>query len=205
VAEVRERNVNPDKRYDTFVKTYSATNWMLDLPSAGSYKITVVMGDTSYATANTLAFGGQTLISAASSTNYSSVIDTLSVSGTQLVLSVTGAICYIDVESVGGGSRNELAGNSAPGFRMEPCAPNPFHSKALLSYSVDAPSVVHIRIYDQAGKIVRTFSEKAGQAGRYQVAWYGRNQAGGMLANGVYVAGITVNNNVYTRRMVLLK
>jgi len=94
---------------------------------------------------------------------------------------------------------------AAQGFRMEPCAPNPFYSKTMLGYSVDAPSAVHVRIYDQAGKKVRSFSEKAEQAGRYQAAWDGRDQAGALLASGVYVAGITVNDKAYTRRMVLLK
>jgi hypothetical protein len=104
-----------------------------------------------------------------------------------------------------GGTRSEAPVNAAQGFRMDPCSPNPFHSKTLLSYSADAASAVHIRIYDQAGKIIRTFLERAGQSGRSQVEWDGRDQAGNRLADGIYVAGITVNNNVYTSRMVLLR
>jgi hypothetical protein len=204
VAESRERGINADPRYDTFVKTYSATDWTLDLPSAGDYKITVVMGDPGYATANTLSFDDQTLISAASSTNYSTAVETLTVTGTQLVLSVTGAICYIDVESAGGGTPIAPAVSLSPGFSVEAFAPNPFRSRTVLGFWVDAPAVAHVRIYDQAGKIVWSCSEPA-PAGRSRVVWDGRDQSGKMLANGVYMAGITVNNKIYSRRVVLLK
>jgi hypothetical protein len=103
------------------------------------------------------------------------------------------------------GTGSESAINVAPRFRLEPCVPNPFHSAMTLGYSLDAAGAVHIRIYDQAGKIVRVLSESAGQAGRYAVAWDGKDMAGRTLSSGVYVFKITVNNAVYTSRAVRVR
>jgi hypothetical protein len=204
VPETRERGVDPDPRYDTFVKTYSATDWRLDLPAAGLYRITVVMGDPSYATANRLVFGTQTLIDAAASTSHTTLTDTLTVTGSQLVLSVTGAICYIDVESLGGGT-GKSAARKAPGLNAGQGMPNPFRSMMILNYSLNTASTVQVRIYDQAGRVVRVIAEGTKAPGRHALTWDGRDQAGRTLANGVYIAKIAVNSVAFTRRLVLLR
>jgi hypothetical protein len=204
VSETRERGVNPDLRFDTFAKTYAATDWRLDLPASGLYRITVVMGDPSYATANRLVFGTETLIDAAASTSHTVLTDTLNVTGAQLVLSVLGAVCYIDVESLGGGT-GKSTGRTVPGFNAGQGMPNPFCSMMTLRYTLDASSTVQVRIYDQAGRVVRAVSEGTKAPGLHALTWDGRDQAGRTLANGVYVAEIAVNRAVYARRLVLVK
>jgi hypothetical protein len=99
-SEKRERNLHPDKRYDTFCKDYDPLEWSLDLPSPGNYKITAVMGDTGYSTSNTLTCNGQSLISAPSSNSFSHATDTLTLSASKLTISVKGAICFLEIVSV---------------------------------------------------------------------------------------------------------
>jgi flagellar hook assembly protein FlgD len=83
--------------------------------------------------------------------------------------------------------------------------PNPFCSMTALRYTLDVSSTVRVRIYNQAGRVVRVISEGERAPGRYTLTWDGRDFAGRMLANGVYVAEIAVNRAVYARRLVLIK
>jgi flagellar hook assembly protein FlgD len=52
---------------------------------------------------------------------------------------------------------------------------------------------------------VRELVNKGQPAGRYQVTWDGRDDAGGSVASGVYFYRLTSGAFSQTRKMVLLK
>jgi flagellar basal-body rod modification protein FlgD len=54
------------------------------------------------------------------------------------------------------------------------------------SYQLDAPAVATVKIYDEDGVLVRTISMGPQAAGRYEVKWDGRNDAGKKVADGSY-------------------
>jgi hypothetical protein len=78
--------------------------------------------------------------------------------------------------------------------------PNPFNPVTTLSYGLVAPAHVEIKIYDVAGREVRTLVERDMEPGRYQATL----DANG-LAGGVYFARMAAGEFVETRKLVLLK
>lgn len=84
--------------------------------------------------------------------------------------------------------------------------PNPFNPMTTISYHLPEATAVNLRIYDVSGKLVKTLT--AGQtieAGRHDVIWYGRNDAGRTVATGVYFYRLETGSFSDTKRMTLVK
>jgi hypothetical protein len=66
---------------------------------------------------------------------------------------------------------------------------------------------VQIRIYDVAGRSVRTLANKYFEAGRYSLPWDGSDDSGVQLARGVYFAQVRYANSKFTdaKRLIVLK
>ena len=85
--------------------------------------------------------------------------------------------------------------------------PNPFNPTTSISYSFRESGRVQLRVYDVAGRLVRTlvddFQPARGQG--YTVVWDGRSDAGQSVATGVYFYRLETPGFSETRKMVLLK
>ncbi len=105
----------------------------------------------------------------------------------------------------GGGSLTGV--DDAPrDFVLSQNVPNPFNPSTTINYQVpNGGADVSIRIYDVAGRLVRTLVDEHRPAGTHAVAWDGRNQAGTRVASGVYIYRMTAGSFSDARRMVLLK
>ncbi len=64
--------------------------------------------------------------------------------------------------------------------------PNPFNPETVIPYSLASDGKVVIRIYDVAGRLVRTLVNAAQPAGPHVARWNGRAEGGRVLASGVY-------------------
>jgi flagellar hook assembly protein FlgD len=64
---------------------------------------------------------------------------------------------------------------------------------------------VTLRIYDVAGRVVRTLVDGPQTAGSRAAVWDGRSDAGLTLASGVYLAEVKAGEEVKRGRLVLLK
>ena len=85
-------------------------------------------------------------------------------------------------------------------------APNPFVVSTTLRYSLPARASVDLRIFDVAGRLVRTLSPAAPQdAGRHEVRWDGTATGGRRVASGVYFARVSALGQSATRRLVRLE
>lgn len=62
---------------------------------------------------------------------------------------------------------------------------DPFDAQAVLSYSLERPGRVVIRVYNVAGQVVRTFTEDS-PSGRHAIRWDGRLDDGRRVSSGVY-------------------
>jgi hypothetical protein len=82
--------------------------------------------------------------------------------------------------------------------------PNPFSSRASLDYEVEKPGMVELRVYDVAGRLVRTLVNAPQDAGRHQAVWDGKDQAGGSVSPGLYFYQLRVGGLLGTRRAVRL-
>jgi hypothetical protein len=90
---------------------------------------------------------------------------------------------------------NEIAGNS----------PNPFREQTTIRFGVARASSVSCAIHDAAGRQVRSLLRASVPAGRHQVEWDGRDDAGNRLGGGVYFARLQVDGWSASRRVLRVR
>ncbi|OGR81724.1 MAG: hypothetical protein A2X32_09585 [Elusimicrobia bacterium GWC2_64_44] len=76
---------------------------------------------------------------------------------------------------------------------------------AQLTTSLTSAGKVSIRIYDGAGRLVRSLFEGTRAAGDYVDEWEGRNAQGSMCASGVYLIRFECPGFTTTKRVVMVK
>ncbi len=99
-----------------------------------------------------------------------------------------------------------VPGASATTFALAQNVPNPFNPRTVIGFSLDRPGAVRLRIFDVAGRLVRTLHD--GQvlpAGTHEVAWEGRDDAGLPAAAGVYHCRLEAGGQVAGRRLTMIK
>jgi hypothetical protein len=90
-------------------------------------------------------------------------------------------------------------------FALDQNYPNPFNPKATIKFEIAKPVHVKLKIYDIAGRLVRTLVDEPRKPNSYRVVWDGKNQRGGSVASGVYFCRLEAGTYVATRKMMLLK
>jgi hypothetical protein len=84
--------------------------------------------------------------------------------------------------------------------------PNPFSPDTRIRYELFAPAVVDLRVYDVAGRLVRTLASQSPQgAGEHDVVWDGRSDGGQRVGRGVYFCRLSAGVESATMKMVLLE
>ena len=83
--------------------------------------------------------------------------------------------------------------------------PNPFNPVTTIGYGLAADGRALMRIYDVAGRLVRTLVDQTLPAGSYAAVWDGTNERGGKVATGVYFCRFETEAYTESRKMVLLK
>nr|MEE4268468.1 FG-GAP-like repeat-containing protein [Candidatus Krumholzibacteria bacterium] len=84
--------------------------------------------------------------------------------------------------------------------------PNPFNPATSIRFSLpeSAPNV-SLRVYDVAGRLVKTLHRGALPEGDHQVVWRGDDSEGRTVASGVYYCRLEAAGHVRTRSMVLAR
>jgi len=83
--------------------------------------------------------------------------------------------------------------------------PNPFRADTRIRFALPQAERVSLRIYDVAGRAVRTLVDGPVDAGRHQVAWDGLDDGGRRVSSGVYFYRMTAGAEERERKMVRLK
>jgi len=83
--------------------------------------------------------------------------------------------------------------------------PNPFNPQTTIRYSLASQSRVEIKIYDVAGKLVEVLANETQVAGDHSAVWKGTDRRGSQVASGVYFVRMIAGNQVFTKKMLLLK
>jgi flagellar hook assembly protein FlgD len=98
------------------------------------------------------------------------------------------------------------AAPAAAAHRLHPAAPNPFNPRTRLSFSLAAPERVTLRIYDAAGRLVRTLLDAAPYGvGTHGATWNGRDDGDRPAAAGVYFCRLVAGDHSETEKMMLVK
>ena len=100
-------------------------------------------------------------------------------------------------------------GPGGSGFTPRPAVegswPNPFNPHTTLSLRLPEPGFATLRIYDVAGREVRTLLARHVDTTELQVGWDGRDDLGGILPAGTYIARLDVAGNSASRKLVLVR
>lgn len=78
--------------------------------------------------------------------------------------------------------------------------PNPFNPASYIGYNLPKESYVVLKVYDAAGREVRTIVEETKPAGSYQVTFDGSS-----FTSGIYLYQIICGDFRETRKMILVK
>ncbi len=84
-------------------------------------------------------------------------------------------------------------------------SPNPAVGRAQIFMSVDKPSTVDIRIYDQFGRLIRTLTSSTMDEGSYSFNWDFTGNSGSTVENGLYIVVIKTDNSTITKRIMVIR
>jgi hypothetical protein len=87
-------------------------------------------------------------------------------------------------------------------------APNPFNPQTRITYTVPegtGGAPVSLRIYDVAGRLVRTLVDTVQRPGIHVLGWDGTNERGSRVSSGVYFYRLRCRGEAQTKKMILLK
>jgi hypothetical protein len=82
---------------------------------------------------------------------------------------------------------------------------NPFVGSASFALALPEAGHATVRIYDVAGRLVRTVLDERRQAGLVTVDWNGRDDSGGSTAAGIYLVRLQVGARVVSGKLLRLE
>jgi hypothetical protein len=95
----------------------------------------------------------------------------------------------------------EVASAADPSLRVEP---SPFRDATAVRFELPAPGRVTLRVFDVAGRLVRSLVDGTVAAGPHEVAWDGRRDDGPRAAAGVYFVRLSAPTLQRAGRVVVL-
>ncbi len=90
-------------------------------------------------------------------------------------------------------------------YRLFPNFPNPFNPSTYVRYQLPERTQVRISVFDILGREVRVLVDKQQAKGDYRMLWDGKDNAGRMLASGIYIVRIKAGNFSAKQKMLLVK
>ena len=85
------------------------------------------------------------------------------------------------------------------------CAPNPFNPSTRVEFIVPVSGHVALRVFDVRGRTVRVLRDRPMDAGRYSVAWDGRDGVGRTVAAGTYFLALRTAEGESVAKAVVVK
>jgi hypothetical protein len=83
--------------------------------------------------------------------------------------------------------------------------PNPFNAGTSIGFELPARSEVNITVYNILGQPVAVVADGIFPAGSHTVEWNGKSENGTELSSGIYFYRMSAGQNVFVKKMVVLK
>jgi predicted MPP superfamily phosphohydrolase len=124
------------------------------------------------------------------------------------------AVCYVELSIPAAGTATvtvtadttgAVATPDAPATRLLGAAPNPFNPATAISFVLAEPESVRLTVFDVQGHHVARLCDARMPAGRHDVRWDGRTDAGLAVPSGVYLVGLRAGAYTETRKLVLAR
>ncbi len=103
-----------------------------------------------------------------------------------------------------GGVATDVTPTRGPSLMSVDVYPNPFSSTAKLAIELTKPSSVEVDVFDVAGRKVRSISRAEGNL-EHVLALTDRDDAGQVLASGVYFVRVRAATGTVTRKIVITR
>jgi hypothetical protein len=84
-------------------------------------------------------------------------------------------------------------------------APEPFSELTRVTYGVPRATTATLQVYSTEGRAIRTLVAGRVEAGRFEQAWDGRDEAGTRVAAGLYFLKLATPEGDVTRRITLVR
>ncbi len=84
-------------------------------------------------------------------------------------------------------------------------APNPFNPMTRLTFTLDRPASVSLRVHDLAGRVVAQLVAGNRSAGSHHVVWNGNSSDGRSLSSGRYLAVLETDSRRLVRSISLIR
>ncbi|KPK62136.1 hypothetical protein AMJ83_11555 [candidate division WOR_3 bacterium SM23_42] len=97
------------------------------------------------------------------------------------------------------------ADSPQPVVQLSQNFPNPFSSKASIFYRLQSDCRISLRLYDTAGRHVRTLVNGIQKPGHHIVNWNGKDNEGKQLPVGIYFLRLETSNQSITKKIVKLE
>jgi hypothetical protein len=107
-----------------------------------------------------------------------------------------------DVPTDAGGYETPLARGLN---RLDPAYPNPFNPRTVIPFELAARGEVEMKIFDAAGRLVRTLVERVYERGRHAAVWDGKDTRGAAVASGIYFCRFRTGVYTATTRLALIR
>jgi hypothetical protein len=82
--------------------------------------------------------------------------------------------------------------------------PNPFNPRTQLAFTLEQSEPVSLRVYDAAGRLVRTLLNESRAAGEQSVSWDGTDEDGIGVGAGVYHVQLAARSGKLLTKLVLV-
>jgi hypothetical protein len=83
--------------------------------------------------------------------------------------------------------------------------PNPTSSATEIAFALPADGAATLRVYDVAGRLVRTLAEGPTTAGVHHARWDGLDARGRAVRSGIYFAKLTAGTTIRSERILWLR
>lgn len=94
-----------------------------------------------------------------------------------------------------------VPGPPASGDLALEATPNPSRESTALRFTLDRKQRVTVGVFAVDGRLVRTLHRGVLEAGEHRLAWDGRDDAGRLVASGMYFAELETSRGRATRRL----
>lgn len=84
-------------------------------------------------------------------------------------------------------------------------SPNPIGETAMLPLALESGMIVRLDIYSVDGRRIRSLIDGDMAAGRHQICWDGRDDAGKKVASGTYYSKLTASGATLTRTLRVIR
>jgi hypothetical protein len=106
-----------------------------------------------------------------------------------------------------GGAAAVLGPRLVAGYqlRLGVCAPHPISPPTGIPFELPSAGTASVKIYDVAGRLVRSLVDGSMEAGPQSVIWNGRNEQGQSVGSGVYYLRLEARSGREERSVILVR